>query len=144
MFDVKIKALKTAIFQCSKPGYQCNQVKSCTKCFIYLMVSLWYESLLTNTRLRFFLELNNCEALLILHEEKELSNDSERPLGFYNFTDKKAKGTATVFLFVLFFGLFVSFFFLLFVFSPTNIQSSRVSKWLYIWNKCKLVVDIPT
>ena len=103
------------------------------------MVSLWYESLLTNTRLRFFLELNNCEALLILHEEKELSNDSERPLGLYNFTDKKAKGTATVFCccccFVFVFVCFFLFF-VLFVFSPTNIQSSRVSKWLYIWNKC--------
>ena len=54
------------------------------------MVSLWFESLLTNTRFRvLYFRMNNCEAHLMLHQEKEVPNDSRRPLCYSNFTDKK-------------------------------------------------------
>ena len=56
----------------------------------YVMVSLWCESLLTNTRFRFlYFRMNTCYTHLMLHQEKELSNDSGRPLSYNNFTDKK-------------------------------------------------------
>ena len=60
----------------------------------YDMASLWCASLLTNTRFRFpfFFRMNNCLAHLMLHKEKELPNDSGRPLSYDNFTDKKQNG----------------------------------------------------
>ena len=59
----------------------------------YDMVSLWYASLLTNTRFRFlFFRMNNCLLYLMLHKGKELPNDSVRPLSYHNFTDKKQNG----------------------------------------------------
>ena len=56
----------------------------------YAMVSLLCESLLTNTKFRILhFRVTNCYAHLMLnHLEKELPNDSGRPLSYYNFTDK--------------------------------------------------------
>ena len=62
----------------------------------YAMVSLWCESLLTNTRFRFNNNNNDfviiewtIVAHLMLDQQKELPNDSGRPLSYNNFTDKK-------------------------------------------------------
>ena len=61
----------------------------------YVMVSLWCEYLLTNTRFR-----------------EELPNDSGRPLNFCNFIDKKSRMASAkkpclfLFCFVVCFALF--------------------------------------
>ena len=56
----------------------------------YVMVSLWCESLLTNTRFRFFIfEWTNFEAYLI-HQEKEIPNEPGR--SYNDFTNEKQNG----------------------------------------------------
>ena len=56
-------------------------------------VYLWYVTLLINTRFRFFyFRISNCEAQLILHQDKELPNDSGRLSSYNNFTAKKQNG----------------------------------------------------
>ena len=50
---------------------------------------LWCASLSTDTRFCFlYFRMNNCQAHMMLHQEKELPNDSERPLSYNIFTDK--------------------------------------------------------
>ena len=57
-------------------------------------VSLWYASLLTNTRFRFlYFRISNCKAHLMLHKDKELPNDSGR-LSSYNYLPIKSKMVA--------------------------------------------------
>ena len=59
----------------------------------YGMVSLWCASLLTDSRFSvLYFKMNNCLAYLMLHQEKELPNDSGRPLRCNNFTDKRLSG----------------------------------------------------
>ena len=59
----------------------------------FVMVSLWCASLLTNTRFRFlYFRIKTCLAYTMLHQEKELPNESERPLSYNSFTDKKQNG----------------------------------------------------
>ena len=58
-----------------------------------VMISPWCEPLLTNTIFRFvYFRMNNCKAHLMLHQEKELPNDSGRPSSYNNFTNKKQNG----------------------------------------------------
>ena len=59
----------------------------------FVMVSLWCASLSTNTRvhslfLYIYFRTNNCQAHMMLHQEKELANESGRPLNYNNFTDE--------------------------------------------------------
>ena len=98
---------------------------------LYVMVSLWCESLLTNTRFRIlFKKMNSCEALLMLYNEKELPNDSGRPLRYHNFTDKKAEWLLLRSYLFLFLLLYLFFFcFLFFISFPWN-HSKSVYKWL--------------
>ena len=52
----------------------------------FVMVSLWYASSSTNTRFRFlYFRMNNSWAYTMLHQEKELPNDSGMPF-FNRFT----------------------------------------------------------
>ena len=49
----------------------------------HLMVSLWFASLSTNTGFRvLYFRMNNCSAHMMLNREKDLPNDSGRPLSY--------------------------------------------------------------
>ena len=62
----------------------------------FVMISLRCASLSTNTRFCFlYIGKNNCYAHMMLYQEKELPEDSGRPLGYNNFTVKKNKMAAT-------------------------------------------------
>ena len=61
------------------------------------MVSLWCESLLTDTRFRvLYFKMNNTNTHLMLHQEKELPNDSGRSLRYNSFIDKIKGKMATI------------------------------------------------
>ena len=55
-------------------------------------VSLWFGSLLINTRFRFFLFWNKQLLSVFNVTDKELPNDSGRLSSYDNFTDKKQNG----------------------------------------------------
>ena len=58
-----------------------------------LKVSLWYASLLTNTRFRFlYFRIRNCQRIWSYIKTKKLPNDSGRLSSYNNFTDKKQNG----------------------------------------------------
>ena len=60
-----------------------------------VIVSLWCESLITNIRFRVFFFFFYNEQLLsasdVKSDNEKLPNDSERPLSYYNLTNKKTK-----------------------------------------------------
>ena len=56
---------------------------------LFLCVHPYYQTL---DFAFFFFEMHNCLAHLTLHKEKELPNDSGRPLSYNGSTDNKQNG----------------------------------------------------